>query len=37
VAITTQGKMVAEGGKYAGLSIQEARKQVVQIWKRSNL
>lgn len=29
VAITTQGKIVAEGGKYAGLSIQEARKQVV--------
>lgn len=29
VAITTQGKIVPEGGKYAGLSIQNARKQVV--------
>ncbi|MDQ5951332.1 MAG: valyl-tRNA synthetase [Patescibacteria group bacterium] len=29
MAINTQGKIVADGGKYAGLSVQEARKQVV--------
>jgi valyl-tRNA synthetase len=28
-AITTQGKITTEGGKYAGLSIVEARKQVI--------
>ncbi len=29
VAITTQGKIVPEGGVYAGLSVAEARKKVV--------
>lgn len=37
IAINTQGKIVAEGGKYASLSVLEARKQVVADLEEKNL